>query len=176
VGVTTVALFMMHGAIYTVLKNEGELQAIARGWVNNTIIFFVICYGITTLATLVYVPHMIQHIREHPILFVLPLLTMLAIANIPRETHHGRDFLAFLSSGAAIAGLMGLVGIGMFPILVLARPDPNMSLTIYNAASSPKTLTIMLIIAAIGVPIVLAYTSSIYYIFRGKTKLDSMSY
>jgi len=176
VGVTTVALFMMHGAIYTVLKNEGDLQAIARGWVNNTIIFFVICYGITTMATLVYVPHMIQHIREHPILFVLPLLTMLAIANIPRETHHGRDFLAFLSSGAAIAGLMGLVGIGMFPILVLARPDPNMSLTIYNAASSPKTLTIMLIIAAIGVPIVLAYTSSIYYIFRGKTKLDSMSY
>jgi cytochrome d ubiquinol oxidase subunit II len=119
---------------------------------------------------------MIQHIRGYPVLFVLPLLTMLAIANIPREMHHGRDFRAFLSSGAAIAGLMSLVGIGMFPYLVLARPDPNTSLTIHNAASSPKTLTIMLIIAAIGVPIVLAYTSSIYYIFRGKTKLDSMSY
>jgi cytochrome d ubiquinol oxidase subunit II len=176
VGITTVALFMMHGAIFTVLKNEGELQATARGWVNNTIIFFVICYGITTMATLVYVPHMIQQIRKNPVLFLLPLLTMLAIANIPREMHHGRDFRAFLSSGAAIAGLMSLVGIGMFPYLVLARPDPNTSLTVYNAASSPKTLTIMLIIAAIGVPIVLAYTSSIYYIFRGKTKLDSMSY
>jgi len=176
VGVTTVALFMMHGAIYTVLKNEGELQTVARGWVNNTIIFFVICYGITTMATLVYVPHMVRHIRAHPVLFVLPLLTMLAIANIPREIHHGRDFAAFLSSGAAIAGLMSLVGIGMFPYLVLARPDPSLSLTVYNAASSPKTLTIMLIIAAIGVPLVLAYTSSIYYIFRGKTKLDSMSY
>jgi cytochrome d ubiquinol oxidase subunit II len=176
VGITTVALFMMHGAIFTVLKNEGELQATARGWVNHTIIFFVICYGITTMATLVYVPHMIQHIREHPVLFVLPLLTMLAIANIPREIHRGRDFLAFLSSGAAIAGLISLVGLGMFPYLVLARPDPNLSLTIYNAASSPKTLTIMLIIAAIGVPIVVAYTSSIYYIFRGKTRLDSMSY
>jgi cytochrome d ubiquinol oxidase subunit II len=176
VGVTTVALFMMHGAIYTVLKNEGPLHAQARGWVNNTIIFFIICYGITTMATLLYVPHMSRHIHDYPVFFVVPMLTMLAIANIPREIHHGHDFMAFLSSGAAIVGLMALVGIGMFPHLVLARPDPAMSLTIYNAASSPKTLTIMLIIALIGVPIVLAYTSSIYYIFRGKVKLDAMSY
>ena len=49
-------------------------------------------------------------------------------------------------------------------------------LTIYNAASSQKTLTVMLVIAFIGVPLVLAYTASIYYIFRGKVRLDSMSY
>ena len=60
--------------------------------------------------------------------------------------------------------------------MVLARPNPELSLTIYNAASSPKTLFIMLVIAVIGVPIVLAYTGSIYYIFRGKVKLGSMSY
>jgi cytochrome d ubiquinol oxidase subunit II len=176
VGVTTVALFMMHGAIYVMLKTEGELHEIARGWINNTIIFFIICYGLTTMATLLYLPHMSQHIRDYPIFFVIPMLTMLAIANIPREIHHGRDFLAFLSSGAAMVGLMALVGVGIFPNLVLSRPNPELSLTIYNAASSPKTLTIMLIIAAIGVPIVLAYTSSIYYIFRGKVKLDAMSY
>jgi cytochrome d ubiquinol oxidase subunit II len=176
VGVTTVALFMMHGAIYVVLKTEGELREIARGWINNTIIFFIICYGLTTMATLLYAPHMSQHLRDYPIFFAIPALTMLAIANIPREIHHGRDFLAFLSSGATMVGLMALVGIGIFPNLVLSRPNPELSLTIYNAASSPKTLTIMLIIVAIGVPIVLAYTSSIYYIFRGKVKLDTMSY
>ncbi len=176
VGVTTAALFMMHGAIYVVLKTEGELHDIARGWITNTIIFFVICYGLTTMATLLYIPHMSRHMREHPVLFVLPVLTMLAVANIPREIHHGRDFLAFLSSGATMAGLMALVGIGIFPNLVLSRPNPEWSLTIYNAASSPRTLTIMLIIAAIGVPLVLAYTGSIYYIFRGKVKLDAMSY
>jgi cytochrome d ubiquinol oxidase subunit II len=71
---------------------------------------------------------------------------------------------------------MTLVAIGIFPYLVLSRPDPGLSLTIYNAASSSKTLTIMLIIALTGVPIVLAYTGSIYYIFRGKVKLDAMSY
>ncbi len=176
VGVTTVALFMMHGAIYVVLKTEGELHDLMRSWVNNAIIFFVICYATTTMATLLYLPHMANFFREYPVLFVVPLGTMLAIANIPREIHHGRDFLGFLSSCAAMAGLMLLVGIGMFPNLVLARPDPSLSLTVFNAASSPKTLKIMLIIAAIGVPLVLAYTTSIYYIFRGKTKLDPMSY
>lgn len=176
VGVTTAALFMMHGAIYVVLKTEGELHDIARGWINNTIIFFIICYGLTTMATLLYIPHMSQHMQEHPVFFVVPVLTMLAVANIPREIHHGRDFLAFLSSGATMAGLMALVAIGIFPNLVRSRPNPEFSLTIYNAASSPKTLTIMLIIAAIGVPLVLAYTSSVYYIFRGKVKLDAMSY
>ena len=59
---------------------------------------------------------------------------------------------------------------------MLSNPDPAHSLTIYNAASSPKTLGIMLTIAAIGVPVVLAYTVSIYWIFRGKVKLDRMSY
>jgi len=176
VGVTTLALFMMHGVIYTVLKTEGELHQIARGWVNNTIIFFMVCYGLTTMATLLYLPHMSQHLRTTPVFFAVPVLTMLAIANIPREIFHGRDFLAFLSSGASIAGLMALVGIGIFPSLVLSWPNPQFSLTIYNAASSPKTLGIMLIIAGIGLPIALAYTSSIHYIFRGKVKLDSMSY
>ncbi len=176
VGVTTVALFMMHGAIYVVLKTEGELHEKARGWINNTIIFFIICYGLTTMATLLYVPHMSQHMRAYPVFFAVPVLTMLAVANIPREIYHGRDFLAFLSSGATMVGLMALVAIGIFPNPVLSRPNPELSLTIYNAASSPKTLTIMLIIAAIGVPIVLAYTSSIYYIFRGKVKLDPTSY
>ena len=176
VGVTTLALFMMHGAIYTTLKTEGELHEIARGWINNSIIFFVICYGLTTMTTLLYLPHMSQQMRDYPIFFAVPVLTMLAIANIPREIHLGSDFLAFLSSGATMVGLMTLVAIGIFPTLVLSRPNPDLSLTIYNAASSPATLTIMLIIALIGVPIVVAYTGSIYYVFRGKVKLDTMSY
>ena len=176
VGVPPLALFMMHGAIYVALKTEGELHEIARGWINNSIIFFVICYGLTTMTTLLYLPHMSQQMRDYPIFFAVPVLTMLAVANIPREVHLGSDFLAFLSSGATMVGLMTLVAIGIFPTLVLSRPNPDLSLTIYNAASSPKTLTIMLIIALIGVPIVLAYTGSIYYIFRGKVKLDTMSY
>lgn len=176
VGVTTVALFMMHGAIYGVMKTENALHDKLRGWVNNTIIFFIICYITTTMSTLIYYPHMIQHFKEFPILFVLAILNMLAIANIPREILKGKDFFAFLSSCASIAALLALFAFGVFPNFVIASNNPEFSLNIYNAASSQKTLNIMLIIALIGIPFVLAYTISIYWIFRGKVKLNNMSY
>lgn len=176
VGITTIALFMMHGSIYGVLKTEGELNRKLKSWVNNSIIFFVICYVTTTMATLIYFPTMAKHFKDFPPLFILALLNMLAIANIPREIHHEREFRAFLSSAASIAALLALFAVGIFPNIVLSNPNPEFSLTIYNAASSQKTLTIMLIIAAIGFPFVLAYTISIYWIFRGKVKLTNMSY
>jgi cytochrome d ubiquinol oxidase subunit II len=175
-GVTTVALFMMHGALYGVLKTEGALHDKLRGWVNKCIIFFIICYAIITMATLLYVPHMAARMRANPWLFSIALVNMLAIANIPREIHRRCDGRAFLSSCMAMLALMSLFGLEMFPNLVLSNPTPANSLTIYNAASSTKTLGIMLTIALIGVPIVLAYTVSIYWIFRGRVKLDRMSY
>jgi cytochrome d ubiquinol oxidase subunit II len=176
VGLTTLALFMMHGAIYLVMKTEGEIEEKVRGWINNTIIFFVICYVSTTMATLVYYPHMTQHFKDAPFLFVLALLNMLAIANIPREIHHKREFKAFLSSCASIAALLALFAAGIFPDIVISTINPDYSLTIYNAASSQKTLETMLIIALIGMPFVIGYTVTIYWIFRGKVKLDKMSY
>jgi cytochrome d ubiquinol oxidase subunit II len=175
-GVTTVALFMMHGAIYALMKTEGPLHDKLRGWINNTMIFFIICYAVTTMATLLYVPQMAARVRANPWLFSIALVNMLAIANIPREIHHGRDWRAFVSSCVAMIALMGLFGLEMYPNLVLSNPEPANSLTIHNAASSQKTLGIMLTIALTGVPIVLAYTVSIYWIFRGKVKLDKMSY
>jgi len=71
---------------------------------------------------------------------------------------------------------MTIFGIGLFPNIVFSNPIPEHSLSIYSAASSAKTLRVMLIIAIIGVPLVISYTVSIYWIFRGKVKLDAMSY
>jgi cytochrome d ubiquinol oxidase subunit II len=174
-GVTTVALFMMHGSMYLLLKTEGETRQMVRAWVPNTIIFFLVCYATTTMATLIYRPEMTAAIKAQPVLFALPVLTMLAIANVPRAIHRVRFGEAFLSSSSAVLGLFGLVGVGMYPTLVNAW-EPARQLTIYNAASSPKTLWIMLIMALVGIPLVLTYTVSIYWIFRGKVKLDSTSY
>lgn len=176
IGITTVALFMMHGSIYGVMKTEGELQTRLRGWVNNSIIFFVICYVTSTMATLIYYQHMVENFRAVPVIFVIALLNMLAIANIPREISKGREIRAFFSSAASIAALLFIFAVGIFPNIVYSNPNPEYSLTIYNASSSDKTLTIMLIIALIGIPFVFAYTISIYWIFRGKVKLDEMSY
>ena len=175
-GVTTVALFMMHGAIYGALKTEGALHDKLRRWTMNAIVFFVICVTVLTLATLFCVPHMTERVRANPWLFIILLVNLLAIANVPREFHHGRDWRAFLSSCAAMTSLMVLFGLNMYPNLVYSLPNPENSLNIYNAASSPKTLGIMLTIACIGMPLVIAYTVSIYWIFRGKVKMDRTSY
>jgi cytochrome d ubiquinol oxidase subunit II len=75
----------------------------------------------------------------------------------------------------ATVALMGFFGLEMFPNLVLSNPGLAHSLTIYKAASSTKTLGIMLRIAIIGVPIVPACTVSIRWIFRGKVKLERTS-
>jgi cytochrome d ubiquinol oxidase subunit II len=72
--------------------------------------------------------------------------------------------------------LMTLFGMTVYPNMVLSMPHPEHSLTIYNAASTPKTHFIMLIMAIIGLPVVLAYTFSVYYIFRGKVKITPHSY
>jgi cytochrome bd ubiquinol oxidase subunit II len=176
VGVTTVALFMMHGAIYGAMKTEGALHDKLRGWAMNTIIFFVICATTTTMATLLYVPHITARVHDNPWLFSLVLANMLAIANIPREFHRGGDWYAFLSSCAAIITLMALFGINQYPNMIYSSPNPEASLTIYNGASSPKSLSIALIMVGIGVPVVISYTICVYWIFRGKVKLDRASY
>lgn len=177
VGVMTVAVFFMHGSIFILMKTEGELHDKMRSWTNPAIILFIITYATTTMATLIYMPHMIEAIKNRPFFFVIAILNMLAIANIPREIQRGRDGWAFISSCANIAFLMMLYGIGTYPNAVRAINDPDgLSLTIYNSASSEKTLNILLLIALIGIPMVVAYTIAVYWIFKGKVKLESTSY
>ncbi len=176
VAVTTVALFALHGSLYLDLKLAGAPQERVKRWVRPLMITFILCYAFVTVATLLYQPHLADRFRHQPVWFLVPALTILAIANIPRELHHGHEFRAFLSSGAAIALLLSLVAIGLFPNIVYSDPFPERSLTIYNSASSNGTLTIMLIVAAIGMPLVVGYTAMIYWIFRGKVRLDRHSY
>lgn len=177
VGLLTVALFCMHGGIYILMKTEGALHEKMRGYVKNMMIFFIMTYVIVTAATLIYQPHMTQAIQDRPVFFFVALLNMFAIANIPREIEAGRDGRAFLSSCFNIICLLALFAIGSFPNVVRAINAPNeLSLTIFNSSSSDKTLEILLVIAAIGVPMVVAYTTAIYWVFRGKVKLDSTSY
>lgn len=177
VGIMTIALFLMHGSIYLVMKTEGELHDKLRARVNPAIIFFIMLYAITTVATLIYFPYMTEIVRNRPELFVIAVINMLLIANIPREISKGRDGWAFISSCGNIICLLALYGVGTYPNVIRATNDPDkLSLTIYNSASSQTTLEILLLIALIGVPLVIAYTIGIYKVFYGKVKLDPTSY
>jgi cytochrome d ubiquinol oxidase subunit II len=71
---------------------------------------------------------------------------------------------------------MSLFAATIYPNLVISRPELANSLNIYNGASTAKSLSFMFYVALIGVPIVLAYTISIYYVFRGKVTLTDESY
>ncbi len=176
ISVTTLALFMMHGAIYLVMKTEDRLYAKLTVLTKNSTIFFVMMYALTTIATLLYIPHMAEQYKAYPEMFAIPVISMLALANITRSITKRKYLLAFISSAVVIAMLMVMVAIGLFPNIVISTIDPIYNLTVENSSSTSKSLGIMLIFVLIGVPLVAAYTSFVFYTFRGKVKLDEQSY
>lgn len=176
VGITTLALFMVHGAIYLVMKTEGRLYAKIRILLKRGIIFFVVSFSILSLYTLLYLPHLSDKFRSNTLLFVVPLLAFLSIANIPRLASKKKYKQAFIFSSITVSLLLILVAIEIYPVLLKSSLDPAFNLTIYGAASSMKSLGIMLLIAAIGTPLVLIYTIFVYKTFKGKVKIDETSY
>src|SRR5262245_44502931 len=81
--------------------------------------------------------------------------------------------VAFCLSSATATFLFGAT---LFPNLIVSNIDPKYSLTVGSASSPGPTLRLMLVIAALGLPFVLAYTATIYRVFRGKVLLGKFSY
>jgi cytochrome d ubiquinol oxidase subunit II len=176
VGLMTVALFAMHGGLFLYLKTEGDFQERLRDWLWRSWGIFLVTYMLTTIYTLALVPRATANFEHWPVAAIVVIVNVLAIANIPRALHWGRPGQAFVSSCVVIATLVMLFGLALFPNLVTASNEAANSVTVFSAASSPKTLGIMLIIALIGMPFVLAYTGIVYWTFRGKVRLDEHSY
>ena len=176
IGAFNLSMFAMHGTIYLNIKTEGELQQRVQRWVWRTIGVFCTMYFLTTIATLQLLPSATQNFHHHPWVWGVVLLNVLAIANIPRSVFHGKDIHAFFSSAVCIGALILLFGIAIFPNMIISSMNHAWNLNIYNAASSQKTLGIMRIIAFIGIPFVLAYTTAVYWVFRGKVKIGKTSY
>src|SRR5262249_21759883 len=161
VGAFAVATFAMHGAIYLYLKTEGQLQERVHGWIWTIFGIFIVFYMLVTIFTLGTNPRSLAKYEEHPWAWGVVVLNVLAIANIPRAIHLGRPFYAFLSSSATIAAFTFLFGLTLFPNLIVSNVDPEYSLTVERAASTEKTLGIMLLMAVLGLPFVLSYTVTI---------------
>lgn len=176
VGVLVVSLFAMHGSIYLYLKTEGELQERVRSLIWHTFGIFLVLYLFTTIYTLVEIPEAITNFRRAHVIWLAVVLNVLTIANIPRAIYLGRPLYAFFSSAFSIAALTFLFGAALFPNLMVSNLDHAYNLTVYNAASSEGTLRYMRTIAFLGMPFVLSYTALVYWIFRGKVKLEETSY
>jgi cytochrome d ubiquinol oxidase subunit II len=176
VGVTTVAMFAMHGALYLSMKTEGAVNNRVRRWIPPLMLAFFLLNTLVVLVTVVLRLQLDKRflVDGWPIIF--PALALVAMIISWRMLRQGRAFLAFVGSGAVIGLLIISVAVGMYPNLLLSTINPAYDLTVFNAASQPNTLTVMLIVAAIGMPIVLLYTAGVYYIFQGKVELEAESY
>jgi cytochrome d ubiquinol oxidase subunit II len=143
---------------------------------NRAILFFVGVFVLTTVYTLVFIPRLSDHLLSRPVLFIVPLLAFLSIANIPRLVSKKQYRNAFLFSSLTMSLLLILVAIELYPVLLISSIHRVYNITIYNAASSIRALKTMLIIVLIGAPLVGLYTFFVYRTFRGKVKLDDTSY
>jgi cytochrome bd ubiquinol oxidase subunit II len=176
-GITTVALFMMHGSIYLTMKISGTFHEAIRPWIKKCIFSFIACYLLLSISTFWAAPHMTERMMANPWFLAVPLLAFLAILNVPRLVHKRSDGWAFIFSCLSIAFLLLLFPLGTYPIILRSSIDHDAySLTVTNSASSPLTLKILLTIVLIGIPLVIAYGAYIYHVFRGKVKLEPNSY
>ncbi|MEM9366484.1 MAG: cytochrome d ubiquinol oxidase subunit II, partial [Planctomycetota bacterium] len=176
VGSMTVSLFALHGAVYLYLKTEDVLQQRVKSVIVPLFCVFCVAYALVTVATWYHVPHATANLSAFPWLWIVPALNFLAVLNIPRAMHLGRPGYAFFTSSMVILALTCLFSVAIFPNLMLSNLSAEYSVTVWNGRSSHQTLWTMLIIAIIGIPCVLSYTILIYWIFRGKVRLDPNSY
>jgi cytochrome d ubiquinol oxidase subunit II len=176
VGITTIFMFAMHGAIYLTMKTDGELNHRVHRWLPRLMITFFLLNTLVVLGTLLLQLQVTKRYLNQIWPIILPALALGALIASWYLVRRGRAFLGFVASSAVIALLIGSVAAGLYPNLLLSTINPSYNLTIFNAASGSNTLTVMLIFAIIGMPIVLLYTAGVYYIFQGKVRLEHDSY
>ncbi|MDP4723559.1 MAG: cytochrome d ubiquinol oxidase subunit II [Crocinitomicaceae bacterium] len=176
VGLTLLALFMTHGAIYLLLKTEGRLYTKIRLSLRGALLFFLASFTMSSFYALLYLPRLTQVFYLEPAWFIVPILAILSIANLPRLCSKRKYGWAFIFSSLTILLFFILAASNLYPTLLYSTIDPSHSLTVHNSSASEKSLGIMLLMALIGTPLVLTYTFFVYYTFRGKVRMDESSY
>ncbi|MBU3700725.1 MAG: cytochrome d ubiquinol oxidase subunit II [Acidimicrobiia bacterium] len=175
-GVTALAMLTLHGAMFGVLKTEDELQTRLLGYVPRLFgVFFVLMTALIAW-TLGRDDQFARHFRDRPWTIVFPVLALGAVAIAWRLTRAGRHLGSFFASAMMVASLVAAVAAGMYPAMLRSTVDPAFDLTVHNAASASETLTVMTVVAVIGLPFVFLYTAGVYWFFRGKVVLDDESY
>jgi cytochrome d ubiquinol oxidase subunit II len=193
-GLLSVAMLVMHGASWLVLKTESAVAERARRYgaaaAIATIVLFALGgiwlwlgidgYRITSavvtdgpsnpLAKTVERASAVWfgNYGNHPWMVIAPVLAFAgALANLALQKA-GREIVPVLASGLSILGIISTVGLSMFPMILPSSLDPKSSLTVWDASSSHLTLFIMLVVTAIFIPLIVAYTSWVYHVLWGK--------
>jgi len=176
IGVLSLTMFTLHGALYLAIKTDGQRQARLAGAASVLWIALVLIYVLATLYTFFEASYLLEGALGNPLTWLLFCLLLIAMVYLPVAIKGKQYFRAFMASSLSMLCLIGLPAVSMFPRLVPSATDLTYSLTIYNASSTQLTLKVMLIIALIGMPIVIGYNWYIYKMFAGKTELSADSY
>ena len=174
-GLVFVSLFTMHGANFLSLKTSAEIAERAKAtafkaWIVATVLtvaFVVWTFFATDILTKAGVNGLIPA--------VLAALALLATGWLILT---GKSGWAFVSGSLTVVFATIMVFAGLFPRILISTISPDYSLTIYNASSTPYTLTVMTVVAVIFVPVILAYQIWTYWVFRKRveTKPDQLIY
>jgi cytochrome d ubiquinol oxidase subunit II len=172
-GVVFIAIFLEHGALWLALRAYGDLQARSQKLAETlwtvefvAIVVFLVC---SWLATDLFVNYL-----EMPVLFLVLALPVVTLVAQKVFLMAGQLWLAWGASFLTIVGATLFFIVGLFPALMPAN-DPTHSLTIHNSSSSELTLTIMLVVALIFVPLVILYQAWAYKTFAAKP-VDELKY
>ena len=156
-GLTTLALFALHGAVFLALKTDGPIRTRAR----STALF------IAPVATLLLggLLAWIQLARGNAWTGAVSVVAVLAVGAAALTISRRREGWAFVATAVAIVGMAVAVFGSLFPYALPAAGDTG-GLTITEAASGPYTLTMMTWVAVVFLPVVLAYQAWSYWVFR----------
>lgn len=175
VGVMSVLMFLIQGGTWLNMRTEGALRFRARNVALVSSFALVALWIAVTIYSKSTAPHLWEAFSR-PAAWLIPLVFVLSTCLLPLVLTKWLPIVAFLLSSLSIASLVGILGMSLYPFMVPALNDHTLSLTIYNASSSPLTLKVMLVIALIGMPVVIGYTAFIYSRFAGPVVLDEHSY
>jgi cytochrome bd ubiquinol oxidase subunit II len=166
-GILFVLLFVVHGLLWLAIKSDGALhdraaRSVPRVWI--ALLFVAVIFLVHSwFATPLYGNYI-----SFPVLFLIPLVAVVALLAMRFFIAQAQWWKAWFASDVTIlfATLFGVVG--LYPNLYPSSIDSAATLTAFNSSSSPLTLKIMLVVALIFVPIVIAYQTWVYFKFKDK--------
>jgi cytochrome d ubiquinol oxidase subunit II len=169
-GVATLLIFTLHGAIFLSLKTDGEVREKARAaawrlWLPAVAVLLAL------LVATYFATDILEKLGVNP--GVIPLVGIVSILLTGYFVRRKMEGWAFVTTAVAITFSLITMFMILFPRVMVSSLDPNYSLTIYNASSSPYTLQVMTIVALVFVPIVLIYQAWSYWVFRKRLTADS---
>ncbi|HPH96468.1 MAG TPA: cytochrome d ubiquinol oxidase subunit II [Anaerolineaceae bacterium] len=161
-GLLSLTVFTLQGAIFLSLKTEGKLMEMAKRVAGRVWVAAIVLAAAFTAWT--FFATGLQ--QKGVVMMALPVVAAALLLAAGLFVRQGRTGLAFiLNSLAIVLGVVTVFAL-IFPNALISNPAPEFSLTIWKAASSNLTLTVMSVVALIFVPIVLAYQGWTYWIFR----------